>query len=93
MTHAFSAPGESQSSNQYIALCVVTGCLALALVGVLVVWWVRRQRNGYSPKHVTDEKKPLNDPQIMHFVRLDGRGMHQDTLVLPEKNGSVVRDV
>ncbi|XP_037071866.1 cysteine-rich motor neuron 1 protein-like isoform X2 [Pollicipes pollicipes] len=84
-------PGEQQSSS-YIVLCVVIGFLLLLLLAVFVFWCVRRQRSGYSPKHMIEEKKPLNDPQIMHFVRLDGRGLHSDALIL-EKNGTVVRDV
>ena len=37
-----------------------------------------RAARGYSPKDVTEEKKPLNDPQIMHFVTLNSRAVHQD---------------
>ena len=59
-------------------LCAVIGFLVLLLLSVLVFWCVRRQRSGYSPKDVTEEKKPLNDPQIMHFVTLNSRAVHQD---------------
>ena len=61
-------------------LCAVIGLLAVLLLAVLVFWCVRRQRNGYSPKDVTEEKKPLNE--ITQIMRLNGPGMHADTMAM-----------
>ncbi|KAF0288368.1 Cysteine-rich motor neuron 1 protein [Amphibalanus amphitrite] len=76
-------PGGQQATPSYIALWAVIGLLALLLLALLVVYCARRHRNGYSPKEMTEEKKPLNDLQVMRSFS-NGRDIHQDVL---EKTG------